>query len=262
MEYETIKLSFDGPVATIRLSRPDVLNAMSTQLGVDIRDALRRVEQDETLKVLIITGEGRAFCAGAEMDEILRVNRDAVRAEKAVKVFLDCILKIRSLDIPVIARINGDAYGGGAMLALACDFKIAVETARLGFLFVRVGLAGADAGATYLLPRLIGLTRATEMLMLGEMIEAQEAYNLGMLTRVVPFENLDDEVSRFADKVIRGPSLALKMTKKALAFSLDKDLITELDFECYAQTLCIQSADAREGVEAFIEKRKPVFQGK
>ena len=262
MEFKTIKLSFDGPRATIMLNRPEVLNAMSTQLGVDIRDALRMVGQDEKLKVLILTGEGRAFCAGGEMDEILKVNTDAVLAEKAVKVILDCILLIRTLDIPVIARINGDAYGGGATLALACDFKIAVETARFGLLFVRVGLAGADAGATYLIPRLVGLTRATEILMLGEMIEAREAYNLGLLTRVVPPENLDDEVNRFVDKIINGPTLALKMTKRALIGSLDKDLSTELDFECYAQTLCIQSADAREGVRAFVEKRKPVFQGK
>jgi 2-(1,2-epoxy-1,2-dihydrophenyl)acetyl-CoA isomerase len=262
MDYETVKLIIDGPSATITMNRPAVLNAMTTQLGVDIRDALRVVRQQESLKVLTLTGEGKAFCAGADMDEVLRVNSDAILAEKAVKAILDCVTEIRTLDIPVIARINGDAYGGGAMLALACDFKIAVETARFGLLFVRVGLAGADAGATYLIPRLVGLTRAAEMLMLGEMIEAPEAYRIGMLSRVVPPENLDGEVDRFANKILNGPTLAIKMTKRALAGCLEKDLTTELDFECYAQTLCIQSADAREGVQAFVEKRKPVFQGK
>jgi 2-(1,2-epoxy-1,2-dihydrophenyl)acetyl-CoA isomerase len=262
MDYETVKLAIDAAAATITMNRPAVLNAMTTQLGVDIRDALRVVRGQENLKVLTLTGEGKAFCAGADMDEVLRVNSDAIQAEKAVKAILDCIAEIRTLDIPVIARINGDAYGGGAMLALACDFKIAVETARFGLLFVRVGLAGADAGATYLIPRLVGLTRASEMLMLGEMIEAPEAYRIGMLTRVVPAENLDEEVGRFVNKILNGPTLAIKMTKRALAGSLDKDLTTELDFECYAQTLCIQSADAREGVQAFVEKRKPVFQGK
>jgi len=262
MDYETVKLEIDGGVATITMNRPEVLNAMTTQLGVDIRDALRVVRRDETLKVLILTGEGKAFCAGGDMDEVLRVNADPILADKAIRVMLDCIEEIRTLDIPVISRINGDAYGGGTTLALACDFKIAVETAKFGFLFVRVGLAGADAGATYLIPRLVGLTRATEMLMLGEVVEAQEAYRMGMLTRVVPPENLDDEVGRFVNKILNGPTLAIKMTKKALAGSLEKDLTTELDFECYAQTLCIQSADAREGVKALVEKRKPVFQGK
>jgi 2-(1,2-epoxy-1,2-dihydrophenyl)acetyl-CoA isomerase len=262
MDYETVKLEIDGVTAAITLNRPDVLNAMSFQLGADIRDALRVVRQDENLKLLLLTGAGTAFCAGADMDEILRVNTDAIQAEKAVRVFMDCIAEIRTLDIPVIARINGDAYGGGAMLALACDFKIAVETARFGLLFVRVGLTGADAGATYLIPRMVGLTRASEMLMLGEVIDAKQAHDLGMLSTITSAENLDKEVNRFAEKILSGPTLAIKMTKRALAGSLEKDLKTELDFECYAQTLCIQSADAREGVLAFREKRKPVFQGR
>jgi len=167
MDYETVKLTIDGAVATITMNRPEVLNAMTTQLGVDIRDALRVVRRDETLKVLVLTGEGKAFCAGGDMDEVLRVNADPILADRAVKAILECIEEIRTLDIPVISRINGDAYGGGTTLALACDFKIAVETAKFGFLFVRVGLAGADAGATYLIPRLVGPTRAAEMLMLG-----------------------------------------------------------------------------------------------
>lgn len=262
MEFETVKLTIDGGTATVMMNRPAVLNAMTTQLGIDLRDAFRVVRQNENLKVLILTGAGRAFCAGGDVDEVLRVNQDPVLADRAVRVYLECIHEIRTLHIPVIARINGDAFGGGSTLALACDFKIAVQTARLGFLFARVGLAGADAGATYLLPRLVGITRATEMLMFGEMIGAPEAYRLGMLTRVVPAEGLDDEVSSFVKKILNGPTLAINMTKRALAGSLDKGLSDELDFECYAQTLCIQSADAREGFLALRENRKPVFQGK
>lgn len=262
MDYETVELMVDGAVATIVLNRPEVLNAITTRLGLDLRDALRSIRHKEDIKVLIITGRGKAFCAGADVDEALRVNKDAILAEKAVRAILECVEEIRTLDIPVIARINGDAFGGGSTLALACDFKIASETARFGFLFVRVGLTGADAGATYLIPRMVGLTRAAEMLMLGEIVEAPEAYRLGMLTRVVPAEKLDEEVGRFVNKILNGPTLAIKMTKKALAGSLEKNLATELDFECYAQTLCIQSADAREGFNALREKRKPVFQGK
>ena len=262
MGYETINLAVDGATATITMNRPAVLNAITAQLGIDIRNAFRVIRQDESLKVVVLTGEGKAFCAGADMDEVLRVNADPILADRAVKVILECIEEIRTLDIPVISRINGDAFGGGATLALACDFKIAVETARFGFLFVRVGLTGADAGGTYLIPRLVGPTRAAEILMLGELVEAPDAYRMGMLTRVVPPESLDEEVGRFVKKILNGPTLAIKMTKKALAGSLDKDLTTELDFECYAQTLCIQSADAREGIKALMEKRKPVFQGK
>ncbi len=262
MDYETVRLTLDGPAATISLNRPEVLNAMSLRLGEELRSALTAVSQDRDLKLLILTGEGRAFCSGGEMDEILRVNRDPFLAERSIRVILDCVQMIRTMDIPVIARINGDAVGGGASLALSCDFKIAVETARFGILFVRVGLAGADAGASYLLPRLIGLTRATEMLMLGEMIDAQEAFRIGMLTRVVSPEKLDEEVNRMAKWILSGPTLAIKLTKRALSSSLDKDLATELDFECYVQTQCIQSADAREGAQALMEKRKPVFQGR
>lgn len=167
MDYETIALTIDGVIATITLTRPDVRNAMTTQLGLDIRNAIRVLRQREDLKVLIITGEGKAFCAGADMDEVLKVNADAILADKAVRVINECIEEIRTLDVPVIARINGDAYGGGTTLALACDFKIAVETANFGFLWMRIGLAGADAGATYLIPRLVGLTRAAEILLLG-----------------------------------------------------------------------------------------------
>lgn len=262
MEFETVKLTLDGALATLTMNRPDVLNAMTTQLGFDLRNALRAIRQDDDIKVVILTGEGKAFCAGADIDEALRVNQDPILADKAVKVILECIAEIRTLDVPVIARINGDAFGGGSTLALACDFKIAVETARFGFLFVRVGLTGADAGATYLLPRLVGPTRAAEMLMLGEVVEAREAHRLGMINRVAAPEALDDEVGRFVTRILEGPSLAIKMTKKALAHSLDKDLMTELDFECYAQTLCIQSEDAREGFNALMEKRKPVFKGR
>ena len=261
MEFETVKLTVEGSAARIVLNRPQVLNAMSVQLGEDLRKALAIVSEDQAIKVLIVTGEGRAFCAGGEMEEILRVNRDPFLAERSIRVFLDCVEKIRTMDLPVIARINGDAIGGGALLALACDFKVAVETARFGILFVRIGLAGADAGASYLLPRMVGLTRATEMLMLGEMIDAREAHRIGMLTRVVPPDRLDEEVWEISRRIINGPTLALRMTKRALARTLDKDLATEFDFECHAQTLCIQSADAREGAMAMVEKRRPVFKG-
>lgn len=262
MDFETVKLTIDGAAATLVMNRPEVLNAMTTQLGIDIRSALRVIRQNEDLKVLILTGKGKAFCAGADIAEALRVNRDPIEADRAVKVILDCIWEIRTLDIPVIARINGDAFGGGSTLALACDFKVAVDTARFGFLFVRAGVTGADAGATYLLPRLVGPTRAAEILMLGQVIEAPEAHRLGMINRVASPEGLADEVGFFVKRILDGPSLAIKMTKKALAGSLDKDLATELDFECYAQTLCIQSEDAREGFTALMEKRRPVFKGK
>lgn len=262
MDFETIRLNMDGAVAKVTLNRPEVLNAMTTQLGIDIRDAFRAVRQDEDIKVVVLTGEGKAFCAGADIKEALRVNQNPLEAHQAVKVFLDAIKEIMTLDVPVVARINGDAFGGGSILALACDFKVAVDTANFGFLFVRAGLTGADAGATYVLPRMVGPTRAAEILMLGEIVAAPDAFDQGMITRVVAAENLDGEVDRLVKRILSGPSLAIKMTKRALAGSLDKTLADEFDFECYAQTLCIQSEDAREGFTALLEKRKPVFNGR
>lgn len=262
MQYELLSLAESGGIVRLTLNRPDKLNALSAALGEELVAALGEVEANPAAQVLIITGAGRAFSAGGEMEEVLRANADPWVADRSVRVFLDVVYRIRNLRLPVIARINGDAIGGGCCLALSCDLKVAAEPARLGISFVRIGLSGCDMGATYLLPRLIGLARATEFLLLGTVVPASEAERLGMVNRVVAPAALDATVDEWAERLVRGPGLALSMTKKALARSLDVDLATELALEAYTQGLSIQSADAREGALAFLEKRPPRFTGR
>lgn len=250
----------DG-VVTLTLNRPERLNALSIALGHALLGALRDLARDESARVLILTGAGRAFSAGGDFADIQAAHANPLEADEGVGVFLEIFRALRDLPLPSIARINGDAVGGGLCLALGCDLKLAVEGARFGLPFVNIGLSGADLGASYILPRLVGLSRATELLLLGQTVTAEEAARLGMIHRAVEAGALDREVGTLAEKLDRGPRLALRLTKQALARSLERGLDEALAFERYAQTLALQSPDAREGVRAFIEKRPPRFGG-
>ncbi len=260
--YINLHVDEKSKIDTLTLNNPDKFNALSVELGEELLATLEDVSRLSDARVLIITGAGKAFCAGGQFDDVLRANADPWLAEKSVRLFLDIVKIIRNMKIPVIAKINGDAIGGGCMLALCCDFKVASENARLGISFVKIGLSGCDMGATYLLPRLVGLTRATEYLMLGTMLPAAEAAQVGLLNQAVPVDQLDDVVSGIAVKLANGPALSLEFTKKALARAIDVDFSTELELEAYLQSLSIQSEDVREGVMALKEKRKPSFKGK
>jgi 2-(1,2-epoxy-1,2-dihydrophenyl)acetyl-CoA isomerase len=177
--------------------------------------------------------------------------------------YLDPVRRIGDLGIPVVARLQGDTVGGGFGLAIACDFRIAAEGIRLGAPFVRIGLAGCDMSAGYYLPRLIGLGAATELMMTGRLVRADEAVSLGLVHRVVPLERLDDEVGELAQRLRNGPPIALAFTKRAIRRSVDRDRDAEFDYEVFAQVQCIQTEDHREGVRAFFdEKRAPVFRGR
>jgi enoyl-CoA hydratase/carnithine racemase len=255
-----ILVSAKDGIVTITLNRPERRNALSIALGRELLAALGRLAPDDTAAVLILTGADKAFCAGGDFDEIRAANANPARAEEGVGVFLEVFRALREVPCPSIARINGDAVGGGCCLALCCDLRIAVRGARLGLPFVNIGLAGADLGASYILPRLVGLTRATELLLLGQTVTAEEAAALGMIHRAVDAEALDREAGDLAARLARGPRLALRLTKQALAGSLDRGLAEALDVERRAQTLAIQSPDVLEGIRAFLDKRPPRFE--
>jgi 2-(1,2-epoxy-1,2-dihydrophenyl)acetyl-CoA isomerase len=251
--------SRDG-VATITLARPDLLNALSIATVDALVDALDAVGAGHD-RVLVLAAEGPAFCAGADRAEM--VERPPREWEPIVDRYLDPVRRIADLDIPVIARLHGDTVGGGFGLALACDFRIAAEGIRLGAPFVRIGLAGCDMSAGYYLPRLIGLGAATELMMTGRLVRADEALALGLVHRVVSAERLDEEVGELTQRLRSGPPIALAFTKRAIRRSLDRNRDAEFDYEVFAQVQCIQTEDHREGVKAFFdEKRAPVFRGR
>ncbi len=260
MDFQHILYEKNGGALTITINRPKRRNALNLDAVHELMTAFARVNDDPDARVLVITGSGDAFCAGADLKDSPEM--DAKVAHDVVRLYLDYIVALRELEIPVIAKINGDALGGGCCTVLACDIPIASERARLGFPFVRLGLCGADMGSTYLLPRLVGYGRAAELLLTGEPILASEAQAMGLVNRVVPAEELDAAVDSLAARLAAGPPLGLRLTKKALISALDKDASTEFDYELLAQSQCLLTDDYEEGLRAFREKRRPVFRGR
>jgi enoyl-CoA hydratase/carnithine racemase len=211
--------------------------------------------------VVVITGRGRGFCSGGDVEEIIGelFNRDMSGLLEFTRMTCELIRNIRALNKPVIASLNGTVAGAGAVIALACDLRIAAETAKIAFLFVKVGLAGADMGAAFLLPRVVGLSKATEMLYTGDFVSADDALKIGLYNRVVQSNELETETIRWAERLAAGPAVALGMTKAALNRELDMSLETALEAEAEAQAICMLNPDFREAYQAFKEKRAPEF---
>ncbi len=262
MNYHTLKLELDGAVGRLILNRPDRANSMTMEMGSELSAAMQAVRASNA-RTLIVTGAGKYFCAGADMAEFERLQSSPPeQVQAAVRVFLDAIGQLHRLPIPVIARINGDAFGGGTGLALAADLRVMSADARLGFVFARVGLTGADAGVTYFLPRLVGPARAMEILLTGQTFRADDAQREGLTYRVAAPKELDRVTDELAAQLAGGPPIGIRFTKEGVNESLHRTLDQEFDFEAYAQTTCMMSADHKEGVKAFLEKRAPVFHGK
>ncbi len=261
MTFNDIVYEKAEAVVTITINRPHRLNALSVQTVNEMIAALTQANEDSAVRVVVITGAGKAFCAGADLKEAPDTMTPQV-AHDVVGLYLDLIVAIRSADMPVVAKVNGLAVGGGCCIALAADMRIASEEASFGLPFVKIGISGADMGATYLLPRLVGHGAAAEMLMTGDSIDAAEAHRIGMVNRVVPRDELDSATVEIAGRLASGPPLGLKFTKKALQTSPDRDWQAQFDYEHFAQVACLLTEDYQEGRRAFLEKREPVFQGR
>jgi enoyl-CoA hydratase/carnithine racemase len=250
-------------VATLTLNRPERLNALTFEVYEELRDTFAALDEEPQVRAIVLTGQGRAFCSGGDVEDIIGAlfSRDSEGLRRFTDMTCELIRNIRRCRRPVIAALNGTVAGAGAVIASACDIRVASETAKIAFLFVRVGLSGADMGASWLLPRLIGLGRATELLMTGDFIDARRAYEIGLYQRVVPPERVLEEAQALAARLARGPGEALAVTKQALDAEAVMDLDRALEHESRVQALLMERPDFREAYEAFRAKRDPTFQG-
>lgn len=258
-------LEKEAGVATLVLNNSEKLNAMTTTMWKDLRRVIDTIRNDDEIKVLIITGAGRAFCSGSDVGGRLAARISGQKIEKTQKELLEPVGYVAhlicGLDIPIIGAVNGIAAGAGLSLALLCDMRIASEKAKFSAVWVRVGLIG-DLGSTYLLPRIVGPSKALEMLTTAVMIKANEAERIGLVNKVVPDDELIPEAKKMAMKLATGPMVAIKLMKRAVYKGIHSHMLTQLEFESYAQNICRNTEDHREGVQAFIDKREPQFRGK
>ena len=257
MNYSSFVFENNDGIATIRLNDPEKLNALTFQTYGNLEKIFADLASAEAVKVIVLTGTGKGFCSGGSVNDIigplLKMKGDELY--KFTRMTCNVVKNMRNLKKPIIAAVNGIAAGAGAMLMLASDLRIFSDKARAAFLFVKVGLSGADMGALYLLPRIVGLGKATELVYFGDTIDAHEAYRIGLANRVVPGETLMDEAYKWATRLKEGPLYALGVTKELIEHEANVDLETALELEARAQARCMETPDFVEGYNAFIEKR-------
>lgn len=260
MSYKDILLEVEDGVGTLTLNRPEVLNSFANQMRRETAAAVQELSERDDVHVIVITGAGRGFCAGADVTYLKEIvdGRDEGGLRDLVNAGRTVVTSLRNAPQPVIASVNGPAAGAGANLALACDIRIASDRASFGQTFNRVGLH-PDWGGTYFLPRLAGTAAAAELFFSGEMIPAQEAHRLGIFNRVVPHDELAGETEKLARMLAAKPQLALRLAKRAIYRSPDAGMEEMLDYELDAQLQCGLSPDGMEGITAFVEKREPQF---
>jgi enoyl-CoA hydratase/carnithine racemase len=248
-------------VAYLTLNRPERLNALTFEVYRELTETFAALRTEEAVRAVVITGTGRAFCTGGDVRDIIGElqGRDMAGLLEFTRMTCELVRNIRLLRKPVVASLNGTTAGAGACIALASDLRIASTEARIAFLFVRVGLSGADMGAAHLLPRVVGLSKATELLYTGDFITAAEAERIGLYNRVVAPAELEAETRSLAERLARGPAFGLAMTKEMLDRELDVSLDTALEWEAQAQAICMQHPDYEEAFKAFVEKRDPHF---
>jgi 2-(1,2-epoxy-1,2-dihydrophenyl)acetyl-CoA isomerase len=263
MTYETIQFEMRGDVAVIILNRPETLNALTLAVAGEFKSAITQAV-DQKARAIVLTGAGRAFCAGGDLREMQRIASQNGRVEaffdEPLRELNDCIMLIRRTPLPFIAAVNGAASGGGCNLALACDLVIAGEGARFNQAFVKIGLV-PDCGGTFILPRLVGWRRATQLMMTGEVVTAQQALDMGMINAVVGDDQLMAQAMAMAERLAQAPTAAIGHIKELMESSARNDYAEQLEQEREAQLKSGLTKDFKEGVAAFIEKRPPKFVG-
>lgn len=262
--WDHFSFAVDGGVGTITFDRPAKLNALTFDVYADLRDLVSEIEHRDDVSVLVITGAGRGFCSGGDVNEIIGqlLEMDTRGLLEFTRMTGSVVEKLRRLPIPVIASINGVAAGAGSVIALASDLRLMAESASFHFLFTKVGLAGADMGSAYLLPRVVGLGRATELLLLGEKVDADRALSIGLATSVVGDDELAQSTATLAKQLADGPTLAYGTTKVLLSRELDMDLGSSIELEAFTQALLMTTDDHAEFFEAFTSKRPPQWKGR
>ena len=263
MQYDFL-YEVQGGVATVTFNRPEVLNALTFDVYAQLRDLFEGLRYDDGVKVVVLTGAGEGFCSGGDVQEIIGelLKRDLKGHLEFTRMTGAVVQHMRLLDKPIIAALNGMTAGAGSVLALAADLRIASERARFAFLFTKVGLTGADMGAGFLLPRIVGLGRAFELLLLGDTLDAASAERYGLVNRVVAHAELLPRAYDWAQRLAEGPTLAISMTKRMLNNELSMDLVAAIEAEAQAQALLLLGADHRIFYEAFTAKQRPTFTGR
>ena len=264
MNTDSFHYSVTDHIARVRFARPATLGSLTFKVYRDLTDLMYQLRFDDSVKVVVIEGEGKGFCSGGDVNEIIGelLKRDAKGLLDFTRMTGELIVNMRQLEKPIIASINGVAAGAGAVIALASDFRIMAKDAYLAFLFQKVGLTAADMGAVYLLPKVVGLSRATEYLMLGDKIMSDECLKIGLANSVVELNDLEAETMSLAKRLAESASLALGLTKRLINNEWLMDITSAIEQEATAQALMMQTEDHREFHKAFSEKRKPVFRGK
>jgi len=264
MTYECLLYEVKDGIAQLTLNRPERLNALGGSLRDDLLDAIARASADSDVRVMIITGAGRGFCSGGDvkaMNEARERGREGQLVDKYAPSRDRTLLAMRDAPQPIIAAVNGPAAGAGMNLALGCDMRVASTAASFSQAFVKRGLH-PDWGGTYFLPRAVGMAKACELIFTGDVVDAQEALRLGLVSRVVAPEELLPVTRELAKKIAAGPPVAIRLAKRALYHNLETDLRAGLEFETFAQNVCRETEDAAEGIRAFVEKRAPHFRGR
>ena len=263
-QWKHFWFSVEDGVATVRLDRPDKLNALTFEAYADLRDLLAELPHRGDARVLVVRGSGRAFCSGGDVHEIigatLSMSPDELLA--FTRMTGEVIQGMRECPVPIIAAVHGMAAGAGAVIALAADFRVCTPAARFAFLFTKVGLSGADMGAAYLLPRLVGLGHATRLLMLGDTISADEAFRIGLVSELVDADGFDEAVDGLAQRLASGPVQAFAQTKALLTREQDMSLSAAVELEAMTQALLMKGQDYAEFHAAFTAGRAPRWQGK